>query len=909
MQRVNQEIDADTIPDSRQRPVFREEGVYLISGGAGGLGRHVARYIGDQVKATIILCGRRAADQPDLATDGVTGRQQARLIYRQNDLTDLDATRDLLRGVGQQYGQINGVFHSAGLTRDSWLIRKQRREFDEVLAPKVTGTLNLDQALHEAGIDPDFFVLFSSISAVTGNGGQTDYAWANGFMDHFSVYRNRMQAEGLRRGPCLSINWPLWKDGGMSVDARTIERIRESFGFEPLETDAGLLAVHHLLAMGETPVTVVSGDGERIRQALHAIPEPEGEAVPSDVLPSENTDAIQATLMTIFARLLKVDAEELDPGTDLLDYGVDSIMMMKVLDELEEAFATTVDPDTLSTTTNIAGLAAQLNILPVAAPDTPTGTPVVAAAPANADSTPSPGRMTSLQDRRPGPQQAGAAEEEIAVIAMNCRFPGSPDPRRFWDNLRAGRDLLTDMGQDRFDMERWYDPAGGPGRSTTKRAGLIQGIDLFDAGAFGIDPGDALVMDPQHRILLEMTTHLFEEAGLAPAAVRGSRTGIWMGATESSYVRDRIGRMNDSHLKHLVVNMIQNMMSARISDHFDLRGLSWTVDTACSSALVAITQAAAALARGEVDMAIAGGIELILNHLTHVGFSKAGVLSAEPVSRVFDENASGFLPGEGAGLVLLKPLSRAIEDGDPVLATIAAAAINNDGRTIGLTVPNIEGQKAVIRTALQQGAINPENIGLFEAHGTGTLLGDPIEVKAASTVYREFSRNTSWCGIGSVKSNMGHALRAGGAASFIKAVLAIQHKTLPPTLHCRRPHPRFHFDKSPFFPITSPQPWDGEDRLAAVSSFGFGGTNCHMVLREFSDQRPSERVRRPLPRTTFNRQRFWLGPPDRDLAAVAPAQGPDWYEARLQCIEDGSLSPDDFIEELSQRRKQEEDVS
>jgi acyl transferase domain-containing protein len=287
----------------------------------------------------------------------------------------------------------------------------------------------------------------------------------------------------------------------------------------------------------------------------------------------------------------------------------------------------------------------------------------------------------------------------------------------------------------------------------------------------------------------------------------------------------------------VIVNTIQNMMAARISDFFNLKGPSLTIDTACSSSLVAIHQGCRAILEGEADMAIAGGVELILDPFYHIGFSKAGVLSDEARSYIFDQRAKGFVLGEGAGLVLLKPLAAARRAGDRILAVVAGSAVNNDGRTMGLTTPNLEGQKAVLRAALKSAGVIPQNIDLLEAHGTGTLLGDPIEIKAATEVYRETTPAEGYCAVGSVKSNMGHLLHAAGVASFIKLTLALQHGFIPPTLNCENPHPRFRFEQSPFYPAVTGQPWPdrGRPRCGAVSSFGFGGTNCHMILESSAE--------------------------------------------------------------------------
>jgi len=305
------------------------------------------------------------------------------------------------------------------------------------------------------------------------------------------------------------------------------------------------------------------------------------------------------------------------------------------------------------------------------------------------------------------------------------------------------------------------------------------------------------------------------------------------------------------------------MMAARISDYYNLTGPSLTTDTACSSSLVSIHQACQSLMQGESELAIAGGIELLIDPFIHIAFSKAGVLSDENKSYIFDQRAKGMVLGEGAGLVLLKPFEKAIAAGDQILGVINGSAVNNDGHTMGLTVPNLEGQKAVITEAIEKSGVDPATITYLEAHGTGTLLGDPIEIKAITQVYRAFTQDKQYCAVGSVKSNIGHLLHAAGIASFIKVLLALQHHQIPPTLNCEKPHPRFNFEESPCYPITQPTQWMPNNglRCAAISSFGFGGTNCHLIVEAFSESKHRHYVqkRASAPPTQFNRKRYWLG--------------------------------------------------
>ena len=380
-------------------------------------------------------------------------------------------------------------------------------------------------------------------------------------------------------------------------------------------------------------------------------------------------------------------------------------------------------------------------------------------------------------------------------------------------------------------------------------------------------------MDPQHRILLELAQELFDRGGYTKALLSKSKTGIFIGAKENSYLRNAFYNVPEAERQHIIVNSISNMMAARIADYYNLTGPAKTLDTACSSSLVAVHDACQSIFNGESDTAIAGGIYLMIDPFSHVAFSRAKVLSKTGKSHVFDERADGFVLGEGAGLVLLKDYEQARREGDRILATILGSAVNNDGQTMGLTVPNQQGQKAVIEAALTKSQVDPATISYLEAHGTGTLLGDPIEIKAATEVYRLQTDKTQYCAVGSVKSNLGHTMTAAGITGLIKMLLAMQHRQLPATLHCEHPHPRFGFESSPFYPNLKLAPWavNAAARRAAISSFGFGGTNCHMILEEAPQGYVASRESLPL--TQFNRRHYWLGDPVVEASLTAASAG------------------------------------
>jgi myxalamid-type polyketide synthase MxaE and MxaD len=425
--------------------------------------------------------------------------------------------------------------------------------------------------------------------------------------------------------------------------------------------------------------------------------------------------------------------------------------------------------------------------------------------------------------------------EPIAVIGLGCRFPGrANDPDAFWQLLRDGVDAITEVPTDRWDVNALYDPnPETPGKVSTRWGGFIQHIDLFDPGFFGISPRETLSMDPQQRLLLEVAWEALEHAGQPIDQLAGSQTGVFVGASGSEYGLLQ-GADNDSIDTYTGTGSAVNIIAGRLSYLLDLRGPCVTVDTACSSSLVAVHLACQSLHLGECRLAIAGGVNLLLSPRSTINMSKMRMMASDGRCKTFDALANGFVRGEGCGVVVLKRLSDALADGDPVLALVRGSAINQDGRSSGLTAPNVLAQQAVIREALANAGLTPSQISYVETHGTGTALGDPIEVEALAEVIGRQQSDALPCVLGAVKTNIGHLEPAAGIAGFIKVVLALQHEVIPANLHLQTLNPHIALDGTRFVIPTTPQPWPAgaRRRYAGLSSFGWSGTNAHMVLEE-----------------------------------------------------------------------------
>ncbi len=425
--------------------------------------------------------------------------------------------------------------------------------------------------------------------------------------------------------------------------------------------------------------------------------------------------------------------------------------------------------------------------------------------------------------------------EPIAIIGMACRFPGAPNLDAFWQLIRAGMSAVTEVPADRWDSDEFYDPTGeSPGKMSVRWAALVDSPGDFDPQFFGITPREAARMDPQQRLLLEVAWEALENAGRPADQMAGSKTGVYIGIGATDY--SKIGVCYDDYYQRIDAHMgtgnALSIAANRLSYIFDFHGPSAAVDTACSSSSLAIHFAVESLRRHESDAALAGGVNMILTPETTIAFSKARMLSPEGKCRPFDAGANGYVRGEGCGLVLLKRLADAERDGDNILAVLRATSVNQDGRTSGISAPNSQSQIACIRAAHLQAGVKPDDVGYIEAHGTGTPLGDPIEMQALGEIFRAGNHAAPPCHVASVKANVGHMETVSGVAGLIKVVLMMEHDTIAPQTHFETLNPHINLAGTRLVIPTEPTPWphEGKPRIAGVSSFGFGGTNTHLVV-------------------------------------------------------------------------------
>ncbi|WP_338930997.1 SDR family NAD(P)-dependent oxidoreductase [Streptomyces netropsis] len=864
---------------------WKDAGVYLITGGAGGLGVLFARDIAARAPgARIVLTGRAALDESRGAVIAELRSSGAEATYEQVDVTDPAQVEALVRRIRDAYGRLDGVLHSAGVIRDSFILKKTEADFGAVLAPKVAGLVNLDEAT--ADVDLDFLVLFSSVAGVSGNVGQADYAAANAFMDAFAGHRNTLVARGERQGRTLSVNWPLWAEGGMGVDAGTERSMRENFGMVPLRTRTGISALHRALSTDEDQVMVLEGDTERFAALIGAPADGHGSApagpAADDLTADERADeragiesagiepdltgeGIERAAVAYFTKLLSsvinLPAARIDPEASLEDYGIDSVMTMDLTRALEEVFGS-LSKTLLFEYQSIEALAGHFvtahpdKVRALVSTGSSGARAVAAGERATRETAPRAAGTRRDRGRRPRAElpAAGTAPSgpvDIAIIGLAGRYPQAQDVHEFWRNLADGKDCVTEIPVERWEHDRHFDAdRQAAGKTYSKWGGFVDDAYAFDPLFFNISPREAEIMDPQERLFLQCVYETLEDAGYVRESVRtrtgnvlDGRVGVFVGVMYEEY--QLYGAQSQALGDPLAVSGSAAAIANRVSYFCNFNGPSMSVDTMCSSSLTSIHLACRSIQWGDCDVAVAGGVNLSLHPNKYLLLSTGNFVSSSGRCQSFGAGGDGYTPGEGVGAVLLKPLAKAVADGDRIYGVIKGTALNHGGKTNGYTVPNPHAQAGTIADALKTAGVGAREVGYVEAHGTGTALGDPIEITGLSKAFREHTQDNQFCAIGSVKSNIGHAESAAGIAGLTKVLLQMRHRKLAPSLHAETLNPNIDFTSTPFSVQRELADWLTPDpatpRIAGISSFGAGGSNAHVIVSEYLPA-PGERA-------------------------------------------------------------------
>ncbi|MBV8181216.1 MAG: SDR family NAD(P)-dependent oxidoreductase, partial [Mycobacterium sp.] len=698
------------------------------------------------------------------------------------DVADAHDVARLLATVRAELPPLAGIVHAAGEIGTTPLHSLDDAELDRVFAGKVWGAWHLSEAA--ADLKLDFFISTSSIASVWGGFGQTAYGAANAFLDGLSW---RLREQGVA---AISVNFGPWSAGMADAEARKKLGQRGIKTLSPADALAGVVdllaassaqgAVQGVVARIDwarfLPLYQQAGRRPFLAELAREMPDaaPALTASGKTQLVEQLTNAPAQQRRRLLANYLRdavgevtrVDPAEIREDAGFFDLGMDSLMAVELRRRIEQGVGKQI-PATL-------------------AMDYPRLSDVVDYLLSDV--------LGLSESARSGSQLATAVttrtDEPIAIVSVSCNFPGAPNPEAFWELLSGGVNAISEVPEDRFDIDEFYDPdPDTPGKIYSRYGGYIDGIDGFDPEFFGVSPREAVWIDPQQRLVLETAWEGLERAGYSPAALRGSRTGIFVGVGANEYSHLLSANSVEKIEPQFITGNALNAISGRVAFALGLEGPAVAVDTACSSSLVAVHQACQALHSGDCDLALAGGVNVLLSPVTIIAASRARMLSPVGRCKTFDASADGYVRSEGCGILVLKRLSDAERDGDRVCAVIPSSAVNQDGASSGLTVPNGGAQQRLIATALARAGLAGGDVDYLEAHGTGTPLGDPIEVQAAGAAYgaaREADRPLL---MGSVKTNIGHLESASGVAGLIKVVLSLQHEVLPQSLHFETPSP------------------------------------------------------------------------------------------------------------------------
>jgi acyl transferase domain-containing protein len=825
------------------RREWRPAGTVLVTGGTGALGGHVARWLARGGAEHIVLASRRGPDAPgagelraELAALG------ARVTIAACDVAEREQLRELLASAISGEGALAGVFHVAGVIDGELIDALSMEQVERVLAPKVQAAWHLHELTEP--LEPQAFVLFSSLAATLGGVRQAAYAAGNAFLDALAGHR---RARGLA---ATAVAWGTWEGAGMAGDVAARMRRR---GLRELPVEPALAALQQALDHDEANVTIADLDWERYAPVFDAVRPYRSIGELPEVLrlartglgtePTGGGDSLVARLAAVpegAARervvvelvcthaafvLGHASSETVPAERAFKDLGLDSLAAVELRNRLAAATGLRL-PTTLIF-------------------DHPTPARAAAALLAALAGTRGDRQAVAVPARR--------VDEPLAIVGMACRYPGGVrSPLDMWELLAAGGDAISSFPTDRgWDIEALYDPdPDSPGTSYAREGGFLTDAGDFDADFFGIGPREALAMDPQQRLLLEACWEALEHGGIDPSSLRGTPTGVFAGLAPSGYGSGS-ATAHAGVEGYRLTGSIGSVASGRVAYVLGLEGPAVSVDTACSSSLVALHLAGQALRGGECSLALAGGVAVLATPELFVEFARQRGLAGDGRCKAFADAADGTAWSEGVGVLLIERLTDARRNGHRVLALVRGSAINQDGTSNGLTAPNGPSQERVIRQALANAGLSASEIDAVEGHGTGTTLGDPIEARALLATYGQDRPEGRPLWLGSIKSNIGHPAAAAGVAGVIKMAMALQRGRLPQTLHMDEPSRQVDWSAGTVALLRNEVPWlrNGKPRRAGVSSFGISGTNAHVLLEEapLAAAAVGDRERPPIP--------------------------------------------------------------
>ncbi|KTD42529.1 SDR family NAD(P)-dependent oxidoreductase [Legionella oakridgensis] len=807
---------------TEKKQTLNSKGRYLITGGCGDLGLVTAQALLSAGARELILISRQV-DKPGLKES----IKKIQLTYSDAtirplslDVSNKEELRHLLSELNED-GLLKGIIHAAGVAIKAPLLAHQDENVDYLFSAKVNGGWYLHEL--SQGCNLDFFVVYSSVSSSFGSNKESVYGAANSFLDALMAERRRLGLVGT------TIQWGPWGEIGMAKQRSRNQDLKRAL----IDKEQGFSFIKILINGELEHATIISPD--YLKFMLDFVPKPlpvfhkclvdeltSVEPISQNLSPwvsaylklddHRRFKACRDMVSDICKEILELSAtEDLNEDDGFFEIGFDSLMIT----EMATALKKKLEPH-LKITVSIGFNYPSINKLAKYI-------------------------ESELNDylvkENGSPSTPLLVDSAIAVIGMSCSFPNAPDITAFESLLEKGLSGIKDIPMERWDNRKYYDPnKEAPGKSYVNKLGLIEHIKRFDANFFGISPREAKLMDPQQRIFLECCYKALEHANYPSEALRGSLTGVFAGVGPNEYYAqlEKSGFSNEELSAYSITGNVLNLIPGRVAYTFDFKGPSISVDTACSSSLVAIHYACQSLKNHEIDYALAGGVNILLLPESNITLCKANALSPDGQCKTFDEKADGYARGEGCGVVFLKRLTDAIRDNDHILAVIKASAVNNDGKSAGLTVPNGKSQEEVMLKALSQTTLSPDDIEYIEAHGTGTPLGDPIEVHAINNVYGQQRSVENPLYLGTVKTNIGHLESAAGVAGMIKAIISLQKKKIYKHLNFNKLNPAIKINNARLALQT--MDWSSTRlKCVGVNAFGFSGTNAHVILQEFPE--------------------------------------------------------------------------
>lgn len=817
---------------------YKQNGVYVVIGGAGGIGYLWSEYMISNYNAQIIWIGRSEFNETindKLRTLSLVGKRPE---YISGDVTNVTSLSQAYDKIKSMYGHINGIVHSAVGTFDKGIVSMEEEEFHKVLSVKTDGILCMNEVF---GREPlDFVLYFSSLSSFEKTRGQSGYTTGCCFID---AYARKLQQRVPY--PVRTINWGFW--GNVGAGKRMPESIQISIGrtgARALEPKKAMEAVEQILCENVVQLAYTRS----VKKQNSSEIQPETTSSKETVNDVDIRQKCQNKVTSLLSYVLKIPVEEFEPKERLERYGLDSITILQLIREFQKVF------DGLESTifyecSNIIEITEYImekyrDELSTKLVDTVK--PKVSQEPKVRIETKEPVIVTKTNNETP----TFCCDEPIAIIGMSGKFPKAENLDDYWENIKNGIDCVTEVPNDRWDLSDFYNPdiesAIKNRQSYCNYGGFIDGYAEFDPKFFKISPAEALTMDPQERHLLEQCWKTFENAGYTKKKIRDryqGNIGVFVGITRTGF--DFYGPELWMNGEEPLLGTSFSAMSNRISYVFDLSGPCMSIDTMCSSSLTALHEACEHIRRGDCEMSLLASANIYTHSATYKQFCQKRMLSPKGRCFAFSAQADGFIPGEGVGAILLKPLSKAIKDHDQIHCVIRSTAVNHCGKTSGFTVPNPTAQKEMILKALKKADLSAEEVSYVEAHGTGTKLGDPIEITGLTKAYCQYTDKKQYCSIGSVKTNIGHCEAASGLAGVLKVALQMKNKMLAPSLFSEQLNPLIDFENSPFYVQNKLTEWkcpiickngtnvEGK-RIAAVSSFGAGGSNAHVILEEYT---------------------------------------------------------------------------